>query len=394
MTAFHSVSQLKDGVAGLLEGTTVNNITNIYRVLERASAVTLQKADIPEASGQSTYMFYNGVFDYPAPPTIFGGALIDIQPQGVTRTPTDYVYKQPIELFDRTKCFLPNGVAVTFEHYLGQGIMRIAQVRAPLKVELDPMNATSGWVAGGTASGLTVDSTVYYQSPGSLRFNVATGVGTLTKAINQVDIADYEGVGVVFLAIDTQSAANLSSVSVKIGSSPTAYTTVSATEGFLGAWVTNEWLLVALDLAAGVNTGTPDFSAIDYTQISITAASALTNFRTGGLFISLPTPYTVLYQSDAIFLVDGQLSQTIDSDDDEIILSDAAYLLYEHECALACAMQIGSPLMVPKIDRINLLLDGDGTDRNLGLYKQYRADNPSEQIRQIGSWYDSNNQGY
>lgn len=398
MAQFHTVSELKDGISAILGGTTANNVSDLYRALERAAATVLQRADIPEASGQSNYMFYNGVFNYPAPPTIFGGALIDIQPQGVTRSPNDYVYKQPIEQFDRTKCFLPNGVAVTFEHYLGQGIMRIAQVRAPMRMILDPMNDTTGWVASGTATGLTTDTTVYYQSPASLRFNVAAGTGTLTKTIGSIDLSSYEGVAVGFLAIYTPSATNLSSLSIKIGSSSVNYTAITETEGFLGAWVANDWLLVAFDLAIGTNTGTPDFSNITYVQVNTVAADTLTNMRVGGLWLSLPTPYTVLYQSDAIFLSEGVLSERINSDDDEIILNDAAYTLYEYECAYAIALQQTTPGMEPVLGSIGGILNGararNGAVISLGLYDKYRADNPSEQIRQIGSYYDSNDRNY
>lgn len=396
--AFHTVSQLKDGVSAILQGTTANNVSDVYRAFERAAATVLQRADIPEASGQSNYMFYNGVFDYPAPPTIFGGALIDVQPQGVTRNPNDYVYRQPIELFDRTKCFLPNGVAVTFEHYLGQGIMRVAQVRAQQRVVLDPMNAITGWVTGGTASGLVVDSTVYYQSPASLRFNVGAGVGTLTKTINPINMSGYQGVGVGFLAIYAPDVVDLTSLSFKIGSDSNDFTTVSATQGFLGAWVMNEWLLVAFDLSLGVNTGNPNYASISYIQVGVTAANTLTNFRVGGLWVSLPTPYTVLYQSDAIFLSNGVLSETIQTDDDQIILDDAAYLLYEYECAYAIAIQQGTPEMEQITGSISAMLNGartrTGAIITLGLYDLYHSDNPSEQIRQIGSYYDSNNQSY
>lgn len=396
--AFHTVSQLKDGISAILGGTTVNNVSDLYRALERAAATTLQRADIPEASGVSNYMFYNGVYNYPAPPTIFGGALIDIQPQGVTRTPSDYVYKQPIELFDRTKCFLPNGVAVTFEHYLGQGIMRIAQVRAPQRVILDPMTSTSGWLASGTATGLVVDSTVYYESPASLRFQVGTGTGILSKTINPIDLTNYQGVAVGFLAVDIPSVADLTSLSIKIGSSNANYVEMTETSGFLGAWIENEWLLVAFDLSEGVNTGTPDFSKLTYIEVDTAAADSLVNMRVGGLWLSLPTPYTVLYQSDAIFLSNGVLSETINSDDDQIILNDAAYTLYEYECAYAIAIQQSTPQMEEVIGMIGGVLNGSrsrtGAILQLGLYDQYRANNPSEQIRQIGSYYDSNSRNW
>ncbi len=51
--------------------------------------------------------------------------------------------------------------------------------------------------------------------------------------------------------------------------------------------------------------------------------------------------------------------------------------------------------MEQTLGNINGVLNGararNGGVITLGLYDQYRANNPSEQIRQIGSWYDSNN---
>ena len=378
----NNVGQLRDSVSGLLQGLDLNNVSSLYKALERAARVLVQKVSVPEASDTEAITIYNGVYDYPAPVKIFGGALIDFRPQGNSRNQLDYVYKQPIELFDRIKALLPNGFGLTFEWDKGVPIVRIASPKPTAKASLDTMNDDNGWTAAGSASGLAEDETVYYESPASLRFTLTgSSVGTLTKAINSIDIDSYENVCKGFLAIRTPSITNLTSIAVRVGSSTSAYDEVSATSGFLGAWVINDWLLVAFDFADAVSTGTPDWNAIDYVQVRITHSGTITNFRVGGLWLSLPYPCELLYQTAAIFLRSGALSKTITNDDDEIVLNDAAYLLYEYECAVTIAEQ-GSG---GNLDGVAL---GYKNKLKNELYPVYEANNPSGQIREIGNYYD------
>lgn len=386
MTAvLKTVGQLKDGLAGLLTGTNLDNVVGINRAIERAVAITATKADIPEASGRESIVLYDGVYDYPTPDTIFGTALTDIRPQGVDRWYSDEPLKRPIVQFDREKNLMPYGTTVAFEYKAGVGIMRVTSPYPKVRAVIDGMNETTNWTAAGSASGLTQDNVVYYTAPASLRF-LLTGAstGTLTKAVQQQDLSDYQGVGVIFLAIYTPSATNLTSISIKIGSSASAYTTVTETEGFLGAWVANDWTLIALDLATGVDTGTPDYTVIDYFQVSIAHAATLTNFRVGGVWVAYPSPHEVLFQSNAIFKASGQNPKTtITNDDDEVILNDAAFAILEHEAAIAVANQ-DTVSDTTQIQKFRNVLD----DPKEGLYNHYRSDNPSSELRTTGSYYD------
>ena len=380
-----TVGELKDGVSGLLQGLDLNNVTGLNKALERATRILAQKADVPEASSKQSITIYSGVTDYLANTNVFGGAVTDFRPQGVSRTVLDYVYKKPIAEFDRTKAFLPNGYQLTFEYDKGVQIVRIASPKPTSRVILDTMKETTGWTAGGSASGLSQDQTVYYESPSALRF-LLTGasVGTLTKTINSVDISDYEDVGVVFLAIripDGATASDLTSIAVRIGSSASAYDEVSNTSGFLGSWVSGEWLLVAFDFSGATSTGIPDWDAITYIQVRITHGATFTNFRVGGFWISLPSPHELHYQTAAIFLRNNALSKTITDDDDQIILNDAAYNLYEHECAVVIAEQSSGGNLDPVALAYKNKLNNE-------LYPVYIADNPSQEIRVIGSYYD------
>lgn len=383
-----TVGNLKDSVSGLLQGATLDNITNLKGALERAARTVIQRVDVPEASGKQSIVLYDKVFDYPAPSTIFGGALVDIRPQGVSRNTWDYVYKKPVELFDRTKHTLPNGYMVTFESNNVTPIMRISQVKAKARAIIDQMNAITGWTASGSASTPVLDETVFYEDPASLRFTLTgSSTGILTKNLtNALSISSYEDVGVIFLALRVPSATALTSIEVRLGSDASNYNNVTETEGFLGAWTANEWLLVAFDLSGASQTGTPNFSAIDYIQIRFTHTSTMTNVRVGGVFICLPSPHDILFQSAAIFNVNGVLSNSITSDEDIINLNDAAYTLYEHESALTVAIQSGGKFGQGVVGMLDEILNGKSND--IGLYARYRADNPSEELRSVGSYYN------
>lgn len=390
-----TVGNLVDDVAGLLQATNLNDVTNLFGAFQRALSVMKQRAYVPEASARQSIMLYNGVFDYPAPTNIFGSTLRDIRPQGVSRNSWDYVYKQPIEQFDRTKCLLPNGYQVTFEFdRLLNPIMRVSDARTPQAITLDPMNSTTGWATGGTASGLVIDSTVFYQSPASLRFNLTgSGTGYIEKTFSpSMDLTSYQGVGVNFLAIYCPTAANLSSIEIRLGSDSSNYYSLTKTQGFIGAWISGDFLLVAFDLALAATTGTPVITAMKYVRLTFTTTGTITNMRTGSLFLALPSAHEVLYGSTAVFNSAGTLSGTITNNNDQIMLADPAYNIYQHECAVTVALQNGGTFSNGVISALTTILFGTRTRTGqvvqLGLYDLYRADNPSEELKSTGNWYD------
>lgn len=388
--ALKTVGDLKFSVAGLLQGTNLQRVTNTDGAIERAARTLVQQADIPEASASTAITLYGGVDFYAAPSTIFGTALNLILPQGQVANWLDYNYKVQLDTFSRERYRLPNGYMVTFQYEKGQPLLGVQSPNIKPQVILDPMNATDGWAVAGTASNLAVDSTNYYYPPASLRFTVTgLGTGTLTKTLtNTSDLSIYQGVGVAFLAIQIPSgttATDLATLSLKLGSDSSNYNLVTTSTGFLGSWISNEWLLVAFDFAGASTVGTPDWTAIDYVQVLVGTLATITNFRTGGLFMSLPCPHNIFYQTAAIFknASTGDVSNTISADSDFIILSDPAYTLLEHESALTIAFQNGGNLAGDSLGYLKERLYSDG-----GLYEKYRADNPSSELRTSETYYD------
>jgi hypothetical protein len=393
--AYKTISNLRDSVSGMLQGLNLNNVTNLNTALERVARQTCVLLDIPEATLRQNITLYDGVTDYLAPTNMFASAIVDLRPQGQTRWIGDDVQKQPIAEFDQEKDFVSGSTKTAFEYDKGTGIIRVVSPLPIPRIELDPMTYTTGWTAAGSASGLIADSSVYWQQPSALRFTLTgASTGTLTKTIPSQDLTNYKSVGVGFLAFRTPDAANTTSIELRIGSSASNYYSVIVTAGFIKAFSTGDWMLASFDLSTATTVGTPDITKITYAQLRIVHGATLTNFYVGDLWIALPSPNTIIYQTSAIFLPTGATTpiNTITANTDQILLNDSAYAIYEIKCAIDIAQQQGGTLASGVIQTLSQELNGvrgyRGVLVQLGLLDSYRADNPSQELRVVGSYYD------
>lgn len=386
-----TVANLNDSVSGILQGLNLNNVRNLFTAYERGARELVQNLSISTARGRNNLTIYDGVFDYVCPTDIYGTNILDVAQQGNTRAPSDYLYKVGSQDFDRTKGFISNGTSVTFDSLNGADIIRMVSARPLPRIEIDPMTDNAGWVASGSASGLTLDENIFYQESASLRFNLTgASTGILTKTTPSVDFTTYVGVAVGFLAIRTPSSTDLTSITIRIGSGASDYYEVTATTGFLGAFRTGDWLLIAFDLAGATTTGTPTVTAIDYTEVRVNHSASMSNFYVGGLWFSLPYPVTVIYETASIFKTPaGVISGTISTSADTIILNDGAFAIYEQECAKIIAKQQGGRISDGSVGTINETLYGErGNPNKPGLYNLYRSDNPTQKQAQVGNYYN------
>ena len=394
MAFIRQVSDLKTSVAGLLSGLDLSNVDALYKAFERAARVLVQKAKIPETQGTQNLTIYSGVTDYLIDQRIYGTSLLDIKPQGISRNSQDFVYKKFADDFDRTKQFHRLGTMATFTYSNGTPIIRLVSSYTPQQIVLDTMSSITGWNALSPITGLTTDNSFYYQSPASLRFNIAGGPPTafLSKTISSpINLTSYLGVGMAFMAIEVPSA--IATYELRLGSDSSNYYTVTSTTGTLGN-VTGQFMLIPFDFSTATTVGSPDITKIQYIGINLGyGGGAMTNVRLGGLFISLPVPVQIVYGSAGFFLVGTTVSQTIATDNDYIILADPAYSIYEYECALAILQQTGGGASDATMASFNNILNGmrarNGIVVELGLYDLYRGENPNAELRTSGSWYSN-----
>lgn len=380
----------------MLQGINLNNVKNLNLGLERTVRRVSTKLKIPEATLRQSLTLYDGVTDYLAATDLFGTSLIDVRPQGTTRGRDDFAYKQAGDNFDRGKATLPTGYRAALEYDKGTGILRVVSSLPSPKLELDPLTATTGWTAAGSAGSLAADSTVYWQAPSALRFTLTgSSTGTLTKTISRQDFTYYKNVGVAFLAIRIPAATNLTSITLKLGSSASAYYSVTATTGFIKAFTAGDWMLVAFDFSTAAVTGTPTDTSLTYAQISIAHTGTITNFYVGDLWIALPSPSTLIYRTAALFIPQGSTApqSTITNDNDTVMLNDAALIILEYEAALTIGSQSGGTIASGLLADFKQELNGlraprTGVMIQAGLYDLYRSDNPSQDLKEVGNWYD------
>lgn len=398
-----TVTDLKASVAGLLSGLDLTTVDNLNGAFSRAARVLVSKAKIPETQGTENLLLYSGVTDYLINEAIFGTAILDIRPQGISRNSWDFVYHKYGDDFDRTKQFHSLGTQIAFDYSNGTPIIRIVTNKTIPKMILDTMTDSTTWTPSASVTNVFTDTSWYYQQPSSIRFNLANAgsAGYLEKTLsNPINLTGYQGTAVAFLAVEIPTA-NVTSYELRIGSDASNYYTITNTAGTLGN-VLNEFMLVAFDLSLATTTGTPDITKIKYLRVTLNYnGTAMTNVRIGYLFISLPSPAQILYSSAGFFRVGSTVLQTITADTDEIILSDPAYVIYEYECALAVLQQTGGGASDSTMASFSGILNSSFTRTGKiltpGLYDVYRAENPSAVLRTAGSYYDTNqnyNGGY
>lgn len=392
----HTVEDLQNNVGAILTGLDLSEVNDLFGCFERAAVTLIQQADVPEASGRSPFFLYDGVTDYPVGPNFFGSALVDIRPQGQNRQPWDGVEKTYIERFDRYKAWQTScGYIVTFEYYQGTPILRINSNQARQGLIVNGMSSTTGFTAGGNASGLAVDTTVYWQQPSSLLFNLAAlgseGTLTYTAPAGQpnIDLTSYAATGVAFVPVMLPATGAVTSIKLRIGTNASNYYQMTATAPFNGPFIANYFQQVAFYFNQATTVGSPVLTtAGNYFELLFEYnGTALANVRVGGLTISLPSAQEMLYYSSAIFQNGTSApSPTITDAEDVIILGEPAYNLYVRECARGVALQQGGALGGGMIAQLDLELEGDGRNK-IGLYQKFRGSNPSEELRQVGNWY-------
>lgn len=175
------------------------------------------------------------------------------------------------------------------------------------KFSITPLSSlTDGgtWVISGDGSNLAEDEQVYTSGMGSLSFTVAASSGAVTLTcsnLSSVDITDFLTTGRFFLDIysPTTNTAAATSVTLKLGSSASAYYQMSATARHRGDSILNSWGTVSFDPTSKTTVGSPDSTSIDYIQISI--ATGLTGinglYRVCNLFAGTGNYFQVPYYS-------------------------------------------------------------------------------------------------
>lgn len=162
------------------------------------------------------------------------------------------------------------------------------------------------WVGTGTAANVATDSLVYVENNGSVRFD-KTGAGDAILTLSDLSAKDMSAYGTdwgLFFKLLLPTLTNAMTFTLKIGSSASAYYQWSISNQFDGLSIQEGINQFGVRKQNATVTGTPDDSALDYAELTVTSADTIKAIRLSEMTIKSPDPMDFEYYSnDFVYVV-------------------------------------------------------------------------------------------
>ena len=188
----------------------------------------------------------------------------------------------------------------------------------------DSLTGNGTWAVSGDASNLTLDEVIFSEGNGSLNFDGSGTSFVLTNStFNGVDLSDFKNKSQLTMDVWLPTITNFTSIKVRVGSASGAYweKTVTAPAGNKALQTGKNKF--AFRWADSTETSTPDYTAVDYIQITITygAATVATDFRVDDIRIGQEVEMELEYYSLAM-VQDTAGDYQIGFNDDSVTQTD------------------------------------------------------------------------
>lgn len=157
------------------------------------------------------------------------------------------------------------------------------------------------WVGAGAISDVTNDNYEGYEYPTSVAFLYEGTSGTLTNStFNAIQAEMYKNRSNLYFRVEIPEITDLTSFSLKWGSSASDYYTATVTTDYVGEPFKVGWNTIRIPWANPTQVGTPDDLAISYLQVTIAYANdpGEVMFRIQDFFVSENVPITFRYYSN------------------------------------------------------------------------------------------------
>lgn len=388
-----TIQDVKSHLTGMLHGGTLNKVRNIEYALERAANNVLAniKPVDSEREAALTSLIYDDIYNYALPSDF--GVIIDLRPQE-PRDTLDSASRRYAEPFDLRKSLASKTISI--EGREGTKFIRVNwRTRAP---ELaDGMNATTGWSAVGTASGLRKQILYKISGSASLEFDLAaTGDGIQKTTLATLDLTDEDEAADIFAWVhipDATSLARLTSATARWGNDLTTnyWTGAAQTAQADGTAFKVGWNLLRWTWSTATETGTVAPATIDSFRIVFAITAAITNIKVDSIVFAVGKNFDLKYYSSYAFKsTSGTYIIRSTSDSDEVIFSGVALECFLEEARKECAAQIEGDDSGFDIRFANARLYGEAGSSDpmarVGLYAKYRAEFPSQTKRPVRQW--------
>lgn len=305
----YTITNLRTDLENSLHGTTLNKVSGVNQIIQRAGSQLLLEVDPIETIRivQMTSPIYNSVYDYAIPTDLKGTKIIDIRPQQ-NRLPSDlytHEYNQAFDLGKQTT-LQPN---FTIQFNQGLKSMRIENnllVNGILLNQADTITGNGTWIASGGATNLVQDNLFFVgNASSSLSFDTLSGHSnaTLTNSTMEAqDLTDQYLQSHQFLFSYLPTASKFTSIELRFGSSASDYYTETFTINQDGTSFIDGWNLVDGNWATATKVGSPDITDIDYIQVIWTYDSTvISGVKLNSIYSRLGALIQIEYYSKYLF---------------------------------------------------------------------------------------------
>ncbi len=345
----YSVLNAKQDLTGIIHGTTLNQVTNLDQLFNRAARQVLTDLD-PQETIRSTLTgaVFANVFDYSCPTDLKGTKIIDISPQ-VNRTSQDIFLSKYNQAFDIGKNIsLQEMFTIVYNQGLRTLRMNFTQAPAPSVIDTISSITDNGTysVDGVGAVSLSVNNQNFVVGGSSLQFNLSAGQASgylENSTLESVDLTNEYNQGTQFLWVYLPSASAFTAVNLRWGSSGSAYYDLSATTTQSGTAFQDGWNLLSFLWSSATVTGSPDYTAIDYVRVTFTYDSTLqTGVLVNGLTSQLGSLLNLEYYSEDLFRdgVTGTFQATVTDDSNLINLGIESYNIFLNQLSYLVCQQL------------------------------------------------------
>lgn len=392
------ISDIKSDLQRKLHGTSLAKLSDVNSLIWEAGKEVIARID-PQEMIQIENIenaIYDSVFDYTAPADLKGNKIIDIRPQ-VNRRISDNFSNVGKEEFDLTK----TNNTFTIQHDNAVKTLRLSkQLTSPTVInEMNDITDNGTWAVSSDASGLVKDNLNFISGGASLKFDLASAVGSTTGIIENttmtpVDLSELENEGALFHFVFFTNASPITSVKLDWSDDATFTRRWSrtVTTPHNGTAFVDGWQLLRFDWKDATETGTVDEAIIDSIRITITYDGTATGtaqvVRTDSVTAQLGRIWEIVYYSKFPFRnTSGTFIERPTADSDIINLDDDSYNIMLYEAARIAAIEIQGTDSRVDVSEYDKELYGDPSKRDrVGLYKQYAMSYPSE-VEKLRNFY-------
>lgn len=279
--ALTQISDVENELSGMLHGTTLNQITDLFGVFNRAARRVVADVDPQETKIVSQFgKVYDSVYDYPLAVDVKGNKVVDLFPQANRNLQDNFsqVYNKNFDLWKQFT-FVPN---FTPRYNATNRTIRIDATELNTGISINQANAYNGngtFVAGTNVSNVTTNGQLTTDGgSGSVQFDIAqTGtpgsVATITNTTGtSVNLTAHYNNADEFFAIYVPNASGITSVDYKFGTSASAYYDSGAiTSQMDGTAFVNGWNFIKVPWANFTIVGSPNIASVgQYVSVSVT----------------------------------------------------------------------------------------------------------------------------